>query len=247
MVEPQACLNCGQTVVGKYCSHCGQRTDISRITLQSLVHDLPGIVLNLEKGLWYTLIRLTTEPGLAIREYLAGKRVRFQHPLAYLMFWATVCSFVMWLFPVDVIDETRNMGDIAQRMQQISTEFFSVVSIGMIPGYAACNWLFFRKAGYNLGEHLVFITYISAQIIILMTFMTPLYMVFSSSGAATGIYGAFMLLAAGYQLWTTRSWIGTAAKGWGLLRLTLALLVGFILNSLLANQALFWIATWTKD
>lgn len=54
--------------------------------LHSIIHELPAIALNLEKGLWYTLIWLTTEPGMAIREYLAGKRVRYQHSLAYLKF-----------------------------------------------------------------------------------------------------------------------------------------------------------------
>lgn len=130
-------------------------------------------------------------------------------------------------------------------MQQISTEFFSVVSIGMIPGYAITNWLFLRKSGYNLGEHLVFITFISAQIIIMMALMTPFYLLFENSRSVSVVYGCFMFLAAVYQLWTTRTWIGDAAKGWGFVRLILALLVGFILNGTLANQVLFWIATWT--
>ncbi|WP_448578461.1 DUF3667 domain-containing protein [Thermaurantiacus sp.] len=87
-----ACLNCGATLAGAYCSKCGQKAHVER-SLGHALHELVHGVLHFDGKLWNTLPLLVARPGKLTRDYIDGKRARFISPIG--LFLLTV--FLMFL------------------------------------------------------------------------------------------------------------------------------------------------------
>jgi hypothetical protein len=80
------CLNCSTKTIGHFCHECGQKTEDLRYTIKNLVKDLFFSAFHLEKkGLPNTILRLTTQPGKAIREVVHGQRLSLYPPFKYLV------------------------------------------------------------------------------------------------------------------------------------------------------------------
>lgn len=88
----EACLNCGATVTGAYCSNCGQKAHLHRSVLHAVEEFLHGIT-HFDSKLWNTLPLLFFRPGKLTREYVHGKRARYVAPVA--LFLLTVFSMFL--------------------------------------------------------------------------------------------------------------------------------------------------------
>jgi hypothetical protein len=80
-----ACLNCGATLLGRFCHSCGQQSHLHR-TLSAFWHDLLHGVLHFDGKVWHTLPLLFFKPGELTRRYVHGERARFVSPLALFLF-----------------------------------------------------------------------------------------------------------------------------------------------------------------
>ena len=97
MENIKICKNCANKVVSNFCSFCGQANHTKRIDAHYIIHDIPHSVFHVDKGLPYTFIQLTTNPGKALLEYLKGKRVKFFKPFAYVIILSTISSLFLKL------------------------------------------------------------------------------------------------------------------------------------------------------
>lgn len=79
------CLNCGTSLVGSHCHHCGQKADIHR-SFGAIGHDLVHAIFHFEGKIWNTLPLLAWRPGDLTRRYIHGERARFISPLALFLF-----------------------------------------------------------------------------------------------------------------------------------------------------------------
>lgn len=79
------CLNCGTSLVGSHCHHCGQRADVHR-SFGAIGHDLVHAIFHFEGKIWNTLPLLAWRPGDLTRRYIHGERARFISPLALFLF-----------------------------------------------------------------------------------------------------------------------------------------------------------------
>lgn len=79
------CLNCGTSLVGSHCHHCGQRADVHR-SFGAIGHDLVHAIFHFEGKIWNTLPLLAWRPGDLTRRYIQGERARFISPLALFLF-----------------------------------------------------------------------------------------------------------------------------------------------------------------
>jgi hypothetical protein len=76
----KVCLNCGESVSGKFCSECGQTIETHRFQLRDIfTQDFLKKIFYYDKGLFYSLKHLYTRPGHTVREYIEGKRVSHLH------------------------------------------------------------------------------------------------------------------------------------------------------------------------
>ena len=56
------CLNCGTSLTGSHCHHCGQRADVHR-SFGAIGHDLVHAIFHFEGKIWNTLPLLAWRPG----------------------------------------------------------------------------------------------------------------------------------------------------------------------------------------
>ncbi len=92
------CLNCGAVVQSRFCSECGQEN----VELKEDFFHLAGHVIadffHFDSKFFRTIIPLFTKPGYLTKEYWAGRRVRYVHPLRLFFFIAIVFMISMTFF-----------------------------------------------------------------------------------------------------------------------------------------------------
>lgn len=99
------CLNCGETVQGRYCQACGQENIEPKETLWGLVSHFFQDITHFDGKFFSTGRLLFTRPGFLPKEYLRGKRASYLHPIRMYVF----TSAIFFLIFYSVFD-VRNMG-----------------------------------------------------------------------------------------------------------------------------------------
>lgn len=84
------CLNCGTTVVGRYCHACGQENVQTRESFWSLTKHFVFDILHFDGKFFHTLKYLIVRPGLVARQYCEGKRNSHLHPIRMYLFTSAV-------------------------------------------------------------------------------------------------------------------------------------------------------------
>ncbi|HXZ59234.1 MAG TPA: DUF3667 domain-containing protein [Steroidobacteraceae bacterium] len=75
------CDNCGASVPGRYCGHCGQRLEPPLHSLWHFAQVATEDLTHADSRLWRTLWALLFKPGFLTREFLAGRRARYLPPV----------------------------------------------------------------------------------------------------------------------------------------------------------------------
>jgi len=75
------CENCGAQLTGRYCAQCGQAAIDYRRSFRHVIVDVLDSFLNWDSKFFATLGLLITRPWRLTNEFLAGRRVRYVHPL----------------------------------------------------------------------------------------------------------------------------------------------------------------------
>lgn len=76
-----SCLNCGTALTDRFCPHCGQKAQPTRLPLREVLGEASSTFLNLDGLFWRTLTTLFAQPGRVTRDYNAGKRAAYLPPL----------------------------------------------------------------------------------------------------------------------------------------------------------------------
>src|ERR1043165_7969795 len=114
--EQGPCRNCGATVTGSYCSHCGQPTHLHR-SLVSLGHDILHGVFHFEGKVWHTIPELLFFPGRLTRRYIDGERAKFVSPMALYLFTVFLMFAVFSFTAGSMFDSTEDSvaGDVIEQ------------------------------------------------------------------------------------------------------------------------------------
>ena len=83
------CKNCNTEITQNYCPICGNPNSLKRIDGKYIATEI-GSVLNLDKGILYTIKELILRPGKAVKEFILEDRKRLVKPILFLI----VCSVV---------------------------------------------------------------------------------------------------------------------------------------------------------
>lgn len=79
---------------GKFCAHCGQKTESSLLTVRSLFKQLWYRVLHLEsRSLRYMLLLFI--PGFVTKEFFSGRQKRFPQPIRFFFIVAFLFLFTL--------------------------------------------------------------------------------------------------------------------------------------------------------
>lgn len=90
------CQNCGATITGKYCHHCGQVAEEPRRAAVGLVQDVFVDTLSIDSKLARSLALLLYKPGVLARRYLDGKRASYSPPFRLYLFASVFFFFVLF-------------------------------------------------------------------------------------------------------------------------------------------------------
>jgi hypothetical protein len=97
IIRESVCLNCGRALneeTDNYCPECGQLNNIRKETAWEMVRELAGDFLHLDSKVTRNLRPLLFYPGKLTKEYLAGRRARYFHPVR-LFLSVTVIMFIV--------------------------------------------------------------------------------------------------------------------------------------------------------
>ena len=174
------CKNCHHSVSGKFCSNCGQSAKVEDITLGTLVADLPHEIFHVDKGIFYNIIQLFKNPGTAIRDYFAGRRKPFYHPVSFIVIAFVVNYLVVKIINIHLYDQSELLTmkpaeakaikdyDAAQWWFLEHTYIYILLAI---PASALFLFCIFKlmKEKYNLAQTAVVILFVIAQVVFIQT------------------------------------------------------------------------------
>lgn len=198
MLDAARCGNCDRAIDGTdqaFCPACGQPTPAHRIDWRFLMHELEHSVLDMDRGIFYSLRHLMLRPGHFIRDYIEGRRARHVKPLVLLMILAAAMVFLAKYFlDGDLVGSGLSVGGTAAAGTKAGGQFdparlakvFDVVKEWMNRNYTATTLMLlplealafklaFRRFGnLNYPEWLVIATFLTAQSFVIMIAAAPL-------------------------------------------------------------------------
>lgn len=117
------CENCGEPLTGKYCAKCGQPAIDYRRSFRHVLVDVLDSFLSWDSKFFATILWLIVRPWHLTNEFLAGRRVRYVHPLRLYLLASILFFFAVnyWaksinLKPGNVSPETRT--EIANELKK---------------------------------------------------------------------------------------------------------------------------------
>lgn len=183
------------------------KSPLERISFQHIFRQLLQ-VLNLEKGLGYTVKWLVINPHKAIYEYLYENRNRMIKPFAFVVLVAAVATYLTVTFIFkgdDLLQQLHADPDwdtvperlqlVIERLMIMTQKYFNLSYLSSIPFIALATFWVFKEDGLNFAEHLVINCYLYCMQSIILILMIPALALW----AETGLVSAGLLL--GYQVY----------------------------------------------
>ena len=238
------CKNCGTEVTGNYCSHCGQRTDVDRLTMSSFVREVSTTLIKVDRGFFYSLSQLFIRPGHSIREYLAGKRKPHFKPIAYTLTLSTLYFFLSKLVESEVIFSEFILG-IVSGIDRSATpsphlkwldwfiQNYAYTTLMLLPLYSAISWVAFIGAKNNYLEHVVLNAYIIGQQAVISIFFVGLQLM-GLKAYAEYLEPFALVCSFAYAIWVFWQFFDEKGRLWRASRAFLTYLGYFLLLVLFA-------------
>ena len=149
------CLNCNAEVSESYCSHCGQKAEVKRLTWHCLGEEIFHFFTHIEKGFLKTTGQLIVHPGKLCKSYLDGKRKAYHKPVSFLLIWITIYLFTWYLADHFTHFENRYTSTLvtwdASTLNFIQ-KYRSLIDILVLPVTAFINWLILARPKLNYVE-----------------------------------------------------------------------------------------------
>lgn len=92
------CLNCGTVVYGRYCHICGQENVVPKETFWHMVTHFFNDITHFDGSFFVTAKDLLFKPGFLSKEYMAGRRVKYLHPVRMYVFTSAVFFLLFFSF-----------------------------------------------------------------------------------------------------------------------------------------------------
>jgi hypothetical protein len=181
------CANCEHAFDSKFCPACGQKADIHRVKIKTVVHDFLHAFTHADKGFLLLVKELVTKPGIVAREFMEGRRKRYFNPLSFLVITSAVFAY---------IDDTTgymealtggSQGTDSARVSPQMREVFEIVRTSgktltlflIAPLFALLSWLFFIRSKYNYAENFVLNAFLFGEAMIFrIVFFIPVHVIF---------------------------------------------------------------------
>ncbi len=194
------CKKCKSELHGNYCSNCGHPQEIERITSRYIVSEI-GSVLNLQKGLFFTIKELAVRPGENIKTFISEDRTRLVKPIMFIL----ICSLTYTIFEEIfkfkygyIYLKTDGSDSSISLIFQWITQNYGYSNILMSVFVAIWIKIFYRKYNYNFYEILILLLFIIGMQMLMGTFLGILE---SITKIPILRFGSYIILI--YTFWAT--------------------------------------------
>lgn len=193
------CLNCGATCHDKFCPHCGQRTDTTRLRNLNSIYQSAGDVFRFNGPLTHTIKDVLLHPDTIVADYIRGHRVSYTAPFVFIITTIIYLSFIYLLCDAAfgtslVANNHTNFVSGAKGFESHDTlaafldwlannDIVTVLALA-VPTFFATR-LVYRKHGasrFNVAEYVVAAVYLYAGSLIIDAVSSPLLALISSDG-----------------------------------------------------------------
>jgi hypothetical protein len=195
----RSCRNCAQGLVDgqKYCADCGQRTDVERLTMREIGHDLLHALTHADHSILALMRALLTQPGWVARDFVAGRRKKHFGPFVFLVITTGLATALMlglhlnWFAPLQ-----------QAQASQLLHRNMNVVILIQVPILAAFCALLFRRERLHYAEHLVLAAYAAGFRMLVLAFVAiPVWYVLHFYVRPAVLVWAYYALWLGYFAW----------------------------------------------
>ena len=177
----KTCKNCGASANGLYCSNCGQKPVPERITFHYIWHEVVHFFTHAEKGFFFTSLNLLKAPGLVVKEFIDGRRKKYQKPVSYYLIWIGLYSLILYLFE-KAFGENKVVSFADYFGPGETTKFaishLNVVLTLLLPVQAVYVYFLLMHKEYNYVEALVVILYAIGTVILLQTVFVVMCLIY---------------------------------------------------------------------
>jgi hypothetical protein len=157
---PHGCPNCGAQFIAAdaYCGQCGQKHAVHRLTLHEIAHDMPHVIVHVDRSALSLAGLLLTRPGSVALEYVQGKRTRYFGPFASLFVAVAAASAALAFtgLPATWANAPNPVTNFAQT-------HINLIMFAEVPLLAAFSRILAARWGFNYAEHLVLAAYTSSM------------------------------------------------------------------------------------
>jgi Protein of unknown function (DUF3667). len=155
------CKTCNIELISKYCSNCGQPSQLKRIDGHYIIHEIEHI-LHFERGILYTIRELITNPGQNVRNYLSENRSRLVKPIIFIIVTSLIYSTCSNFFHIEdgyvnYLDKSKSATSVIFKWIQGHYGYANIIM-----GIFIAFWikLFFRKNKLNIFEILILLCFV---------------------------------------------------------------------------------------
>ncbi|GGD47105.1 DUF3667 domain-containing protein [Muriicola marianensis] len=173
--EARSCKNCGTVSEGWYCTQCGQRLSVHKVTFRETLEDLADAFFSVNAPLFRTVRDMILRPGNLLRNYLDGKRRRYYRPVAFFLLMTFLYIVIRSLIGFDPFRDSTVVVEGDQVTASLLTEArnFMLININnflfvFVMTLALFMKLFFFKR-YSLAEYIAVSFYLLGIYTILVT------------------------------------------------------------------------------
>ncbi len=162
-MKPQArisqvnrCLNCNNNISNNFCSFCGQKSNITKLNLFTIIKLSLKAITDLDNSLLRTFFDISTKPGRAISDYTAGQRVKYYNPIGFLIICLAISLFMSNLAQNLGLSEPNN---ITGELRDFLNSYPLIEMLFVLPIISLYLNILLSKSNKNYTEHLVFTIY----------------------------------------------------------------------------------------
>jgi hypothetical protein len=198
------CLNCNTHYKGNYCSNCGQKATVAKLTWKSLFAEFTHFFTHAEHSFIYTTRSLFTRPGIIVKEFLEGKRIKVHKPVTFVLIWFAIykladAGFELLSKSIGLVKLPRTESLLGIKWHGARNEILSrnenfITIILMAPILALLGWVVFRKTKTSFVERWVALLYGSAYttifscLMVVLGFLIKLLTPHTSTGFVNDVY-----------------------------------------------------------
>ncbi len=113
-IGSRSCNSCATVLQGPFCHGCGIKAPSLPLTLPGMWHDFTVRVLHVEKSIKRTVGHLCWQPRAVFKAFMQGERLKYTHPLPFLVVIATLNVLLTHFYGEAYFDAYR-----AKLLQQV--------------------------------------------------------------------------------------------------------------------------------